>query len=46
MHTPARMAEADAQRAAEGLIPELRTRALLADEMRKVPAENIDLLRM
>jgi 3-hydroxy-9,10-secoandrosta-1,3,5(10)-triene-9,17-dione monooxygenase len=45
MHTPARMAEVDAKRIAEGLIPELRTRALLADEMRKVPAENIDLLR-
>lgn len=45
MHTPVRMAEADAKRIAEGLIPELRTRALLADEMRKVPAENIDLLK-
>ena len=45
VHTAARMTEADAMRIAEGLIPELRTRALLADEMRKVPAENIDLLK-
>jgi 3-hydroxy-9,10-secoandrosta-1,3,5(10)-triene-9,17-dione monooxygenase len=45
MHTSARMAEADAKRTAEGLIGELRTRALLADEMRKVPAENIALLK-
>lgn len=45
MHTPARMTEANAKRIAEGLIPELRTRALLADEMRKVPLENIDLLK-
>jgi 3-hydroxy-9,10-secoandrosta-1,3,5(10)-triene-9,17-dione monooxygenase len=45
MHAPARMAEADAKRVAESLIPELRSRAILADEMRKVPAENIDLLK-
>jgi 3-hydroxy-9,10-secoandrosta-1,3,5(10)-triene-9,17-dione monooxygenase len=45
MHAPARMAEADAKRIAERLLPELRARALLADEMRKVPAENIELLK-
>ena len=33
-----------AKRIAEGLIPELQTRAALADEMRKVPPENIALL--
>lgn len=40
-----RIAEADVKSVAEGLIPELRKRALLADEMRKVPAENIELLK-
>lgn len=40
-----RIAEADVKGVAEGLIPELRKRALLADEMRKVPAENIELLK-
>jgi alkylation response protein AidB-like acyl-CoA dehydrogenase len=39
------MTEADAKRVAENLLPELRTRAFLADEMRKVPVENIEMLR-
>jgi 3-hydroxy-9,10-secoandrosta-1,3,5(10)-triene-9,17-dione monooxygenase len=39
------MTEADAKRIAENLLPELRTRAFLADEMRKVPVENIEMLR-
>lgn len=43
--SPARTAAADARRMAEGLIPELRSRAALADEMRQVPAGNIELLK-
>ena len=43
--TPHRMTEADCKRLAEGLIPELKSRAHIADEMRRVPSENIDLLK-
>jgi 3-hydroxy-9,10-secoandrosta-1,3,5(10)-triene-9,17-dione monooxygenase len=39
------MADTDAKRIAEGLVPELQKRAMLADETRKVPVENIELLK-
>lgn len=45
MQVVERMAESDAKGIAERLVPELRKRAQLADEMRSVPAENIDLLK-
>ena len=40
-----RMSERDVKGIAEALVPELRKRAQLADEMRSVPAENIALLK-
>ena len=42
---PKRMTHSDAKRAAESVVAELRTRAQLADEMRRVPQENVDLLK-
>jgi len=45
MDTPPRMSFGDARRIAMGIVPELQKRAHLADEMRRVPQENIDLLK-
>ena len=42
---PHRLTEPDCKRIAESLVPQLRQRAQLADEMRRVPQENIDLLK-
>jgi 3-hydroxy-9,10-secoandrosta-1,3,5(10)-triene-9,17-dione monooxygenase len=45
MAPAARMFEADAITIATSLVPELRKRAHLAEELRMVPKENIDLLK-
>lgn len=44
VHVRPRMAEKDVKRVAESLLPELRTRALKAEELRRVPKESVDLL--
>jgi 3-hydroxy-9,10-secoandrosta-1,3,5(10)-triene-9,17-dione monooxygenase len=43
-HVAPRMAEKDAKRIAESIIPQLQARALEAEENRKVPRESMDLL--
>ncbi len=45
IHVSPRMTEADAKRIAESLVPELKSRAHLADELRMVPKENMALLK-
>ena len=45
VHVPQRMAEADARKIAETLVPELLKRAQQAEDQRRVPQENIDLLK-
>ena len=44
MHLSPRMMEKDAKRIAQSIIPELRKRALLAEEMRRVPDESMKLI--
>ena len=45
MQIAERMTEGDVRRIAETLVPELRERAHLAEEMRSVPMENVELLK-
>ena len=45
VHTPQRELEAEAKRIAESLIPELKSRAKMAEDMRQVPKESVELLR-
>lgn len=45
IHVSPRMTSADAKRIAESLVPELKSRAHLADEQRMVPKENMALLK-
>jgi 3-hydroxy-9,10-secoandrosta-1,3,5(10)-triene-9,17-dione monooxygenase len=45
VHVSPRMSAQDAKRIAESLVPELRSRAHLADELRMVPRENMELLK-
>lgn len=44
VHVSSRMAEADAKRIAEAIIPELQQRAARAEELRRIPPENAELL--
>jgi 3-hydroxy-9,10-secoandrosta-1,3,5(10)-triene-9,17-dione monooxygenase len=39
-----RMAEADAKRIAQSIVPELQRRAAEAEELRRIPPENAELL--
>ncbi len=45
VHVSARMTEADAKRIAESIVPELQKRAHLADDLRRVPPESVELLK-
>ena len=45
MHARPRVAAENVRQVAESILPELRDRAALAEEMRRVPPENIDLLK-
>jgi 3-hydroxy-9,10-secoandrosta-1,3,5(10)-triene-9,17-dione monooxygenase len=44
IHVSPRMTELDAKRIAESIVPELQKRAALADELRMVPKESMDLV--
>jgi 3-hydroxy-9,10-secoandrosta-1,3,5(10)-triene-9,17-dione monooxygenase len=45
IHVQPRVTEANAKLIAESLVPELRSRAHLADQMRMVPKESMDLIK-